>query len=330
MSKLERLLNLTAVLLDTQRPLTAEEIRTRVEGYPPPGTAFRRAFERDKDDLRVLGIPLRIEQTPEIDPPIDAYRIPPEEYYLPDPGLDADELAALHLASLAVRLDGLSDEPDRSDDGLKDALWKLGGQADPSPAPVANAVASLPSDPNLLPLFTAITNRHLVRFSYRSPTSPGPGEERTVEPWRLDFQRGRWYLTGYDRLRSGERNYRLERIAEAVDVLRDEPRFERRAPAGAGRRRQGWELGDDAPTMVELLVDESRAAWARQQFGPDVEQRPGPDDGTIFVVAVVNEVAFRSFVLGFLEHAEILDPPAVRQRTIDWLETVAAGGAGFP
>ena len=61
-SKLERLLNLTAALLDTPRPLTAEQLRQRVPGYPSDAVAFHRAFERDTDDLRELGIPLRRER----------------------------------------------------------------------------------------------------------------------------------------------------------------------------------------------------------------------------------------------------------------------------
>ena len=61
MDKLERLLNLTAALLHTSRPLTAEEIRERVPGYPDNLVAFRRTFERDKDDLREMGIPLAVE-----------------------------------------------------------------------------------------------------------------------------------------------------------------------------------------------------------------------------------------------------------------------------
>ncbi len=306
MSKLERLLNLTAALLDTRRPLSAEDLRLQVEGYPPPGAAFRRAFERDKDDLRVLGIPIRVERVPGTDPPVDGYRIPPDEYYLPDPGLDGEELAALHLASLAVRLEGM---------GEQEALWKLGGQTEA--APLAEAVASLPGDPNLVPLFAAITSRTVVRFGYR-------GETRDVEPWRLDFQRGRWYLTGFDRLREGERNYRIERIDGSIETLDAEERFERPAVDAGGRSRQGWELGDDAPVMVELLVDEGRAAWARQQFDDGVERREHASGGTVFVVPVVNEAAFRSFVLGFLEHAEILSPPDVRGRLIDWLDQMVA------
>ena len=107
-AKIERLLDLIAALLHTERPLTAEQLQERIPGYPEEKDSFKRAFERDKKDLRDMGVPLRIEAVPGSRPPEDGYRIDPEEYYLPDPGLDADELAAIHLAASAVRLEGAS------------------------------------------------------------------------------------------------------------------------------------------------------------------------------------------------------------------------------
>ena len=71
MDKLERLLNLIAALLETPRAMSAEEIHERVPGYPEDsGATFRRAFERDKDDLREMGVPLRVETVPGSDPPL--------------------------------------------------------------------------------------------------------------------------------------------------------------------------------------------------------------------------------------------------------------------
>src|SRR5690606_23704030 len=108
-SKLERLLNLTALLLNTSRYLTADEIRNGLDAHPENRESFRRAFERDKEELRAIGIPLSIKKV--IGPSnvkIDAYRILPEEYFLRDPELEPDELAALHLAASAVQVEGLS------------------------------------------------------------------------------------------------------------------------------------------------------------------------------------------------------------------------------
>ena len=58
--KLERLLNLTALLLDASSPIPAEDIHRQIPGYPEERTAFRRAFERDKEELRSLGVPTQL------------------------------------------------------------------------------------------------------------------------------------------------------------------------------------------------------------------------------------------------------------------------------
>ncbi len=312
-NKLERLLNLTAVLLATRRPLSAEDLRDRVEGYPPPGAAFHRAFERDKDDLRVMGIPIRVERVPATDPPVDGYRIDPSDYYLPDPGLEADELAALHLASMAVRVDGLADQ---------EALWKLGGVVDTGGAVVEQAVTSIPIDPALVPLFQAIVDHRQVTFDYR-------GEARTVDPWRLRFQRGRWYLTGFDHLRGDERNYRLDRIDGPVELTGGPVTHLRpgAAPTGSGPQ-PAWELGDDEPVTARLLVDAVAVAGARRQLGATAAEEPRPDGSVVFTVPVVNVEAFRTFLLGFLHRAELLEPEAWRRDLVAWLEAVAGGAPG--
>ncbi len=306
MSKLERLLNLTAVLLETRRPLSAEEIRTQIEGYPPPGPSFRRTFERDKDELRGLGIPLVVERVPGTDPPIDGYRIPPEDYHLPDPGLEPDELAALHLASLAVRLEGLDDT---------EAFWKLGGGAAPEGAPVA-PITEVPSHPALVPLFSSISNKQRVRFRYNDT-------DREVDPWRLDFQRGRWYLTAFDHSRGEERNFRLDRIdgSVVVDDVRGSATSE--PPLADGRTRHSWEYGEDEPVTARLRVDAVRADWARRQLGDDAVVADDAE-ATTFEVEVRNTDAFRSFVLDLLDHAELEGPPALRDDLVAWLRAVAA------
>src|SRR3954468_8398679 len=95
--RLERLLNLTAALLDATVPLSIDDVRERVPGYPEEaGETFRRAFERDKESLRHMGIPLRTQDIPGSDPPTTGYRIRRDEYALADPGLAPDELAALN------------------------------------------------------------------------------------------------------------------------------------------------------------------------------------------------------------------------------------------
>jgi proteasome accessory factor B len=297
--RLERLLNLTAALLDASVPLSIDDIRERVPGYPPDaGETFRRAFERDKESLRHMGIPIRTEDIPGSDPPMPGYRIRREEYALADPGLEPDELAALNLAVATVQVDGLSSG---------DAIAKLGGGRDAGDGPAVE----LPSMPNLGPLFAAAASASVVRFRHND-------KDRVVDPYRLTFQRGRWYLDARDHETKEPRSYRLDRIEGTVTV--GEPNgFERRPLTGRGMLPP-WEMGGETPMAALIRVDADQAPFACDTVGREhvVTQH---DDGSVDIMLTVsNRDAFRSFVLGFLDHAEVLSPPELRADMIRWLQ----------
>ena len=303
MHRLERLINLVAALLHAERPLTAEELRYRLPGYAEDHSAFRRAFERDKEALRDLGIPVVVEPVDEANQPgVVGYRIPKEAYYLEDPGLAPDELAALHLAASAVRLEGAS--------GVE-ALWKLGGElAEQGPAP---AVAALPGTAHLTPVFAAISARRRIGFTYR-------GRRRRVDPWRMSFRSGHWYLAGYEHDAGDERMFRLDRMESDVEGIGEPGAFER--PPHAGAQPPPWQMGGDEALTGRLLVDAGQAAWAASHVGPDAVEERRPDGSVVLAVQVTNREAFRTFVLGFLDHAEILGPPELRADMVDWLENL--------
>jgi proteasome accessory factor B len=300
-NRLERLLNLTAALLNATRPLTAADIAEQVPGYPDPDdkATFRRAFERDKESLREMGIPVTLVEVPGIDPPEQGYLIRRQDYALRDPGLVADELAAIHLATAAVRMEGLPGT---------EAVWKLGGA--PAPAEDGVALAALPAFPQLVPLFGAVAERAPVTFGYR-------GEDRTIDPYRLSFARGRWYLDGFDHARQDDRQFRLDRIEGDVAVGEagsfERPDLEHTGPV------QAWQLGVDEPVVARLAVDGDQAGWALDHLGDATVVERRDDGGVVVELTVTNREAFRSFVLGFLDHAEVLDPPELRDELVTWL-----------
>ena len=116
---IERLLNLLAHLLTVARPVTAEDIRRTVAGYDQASDeAFRRMFERDKDLLRSMGVPLETVYTDAWETEL-GYVLKPDDYTLPDPGLTDEERVALWLALQVVRLGGQTTGPE--------AILKLGG-----------------------------------------------------------------------------------------------------------------------------------------------------------------------------------------------------------
>src|SRR3989475_5467699 len=122
--RLGRLTNLVAVLLDTRRALTVEEIVDRVPGYPEEPDSYRRQFERDKATLREIGVPISLESLYAFDQET-GYRIHRADYELPPLDLTDDERVALHLAVTAVRLERGTGEPAGA--AGRDALLKLGG-----------------------------------------------------------------------------------------------------------------------------------------------------------------------------------------------------------
>ena len=306
--RLERLINLTATLLATRRPLTLEELADRLEpGYPGELAARRRQFERDKETLRELGVPITVEAVDALGGE-QGYRIHPDDYYLPDPGLDPAERAALHLAVTAVEVGGF--------DPL-DALRKLGGAEGEG---AGQAVASFELTPHLGDCFDAVTRRSELGFSYR-------GDDRRLEPYGILHRFGHWYVVGRDVDRDAPRAFRVDRLDGPPEV----------GPPGTFAVPAGIEptdflssdpltYGDDQPIRARVLVDSARASLVTGSLGDEavVEHR---DDGAVVVALdVVNRDAFRAFVLDLLDHAEVLDPPELRAEIVDWLDALAADG----
>jgi proteasome accessory factor B len=312
--RLERLVNLVAALLDARQPLSREELRVRVGGYSDDADSFRRNFERDKELLREMGMPLVLEPLDRSQPEgATGYRIPRDRYQLPDPGLADDELSALHLAASAVDVEGAWGRS-----AATGALWKLAAAGAPhgtelmAAAHPSAAAVTLPAGDRVAVLFGAVAERQPVRFRYH-------GAPRLVDPWRLSFRNGQWYLAGWDHSRGGSRTFRLDRIESAPEPAGPPGAFER-PPAGSSVPPPPWQLGDDEETIATLLVDPGQADWAVTAAGPASVTERRHDGSVVLAITVTNRDAFRAFVLGFLDHAQLLGPPALVDDLIDWLE----------
>lgn len=320
MDRLERLVNLVAALLDAERPLSRAELRRRVGGYAAEPESFRRTFERDKDVLRQMGMPLVTEPL-DADRPDDqvGYRIPRERYELADPGLDDDELAALRLAASAVAVEGAWGR-----EASTTALRKLAGAPSapgrPRPGqgndpPGIEDVARLPGGDRVAAAFAAVAERRQVHFTYR-------GAARRVDPWRLSYRKGQWYLSGHDHDRDGERLFRLDRVEGALQATGPPAAFERPA-AAATDPPAPWRLGDGEETVVEIAVDGPYAASVINEVGPEAVVERQSDGSIRIALGVTNFGGLRSFVLGLLEHAEVIGPPAARAAVVAWLADLA-------
>ncbi|WP_405391806.1 WYL domain-containing protein [Streptomyces sp. NBC_01102] len=211
-AKAERLMNLALCLLGTRRPLSKRELRGSIEAYLEAGTdeSFNRMFERDKDDLRELG--LVIETVENLDGET-GYLARRDSNRLPPITLDAEEAAALGLAAKVwqqARLAGAA----------SGALQKLRAAGMPEAEDAYEVHSAL--EPRIPvheaafePLMLACRDRRPVTFDYRKANAARP-EQRQVEPWTLECWRGHWYLAGWDRDRGAERVFRLSRISGRV------------------------------------------------------------------------------------------------------------------
>jgi proteasome accessory factor B len=304
--RLERLTNLVLVLLDTRRPLTLREIADTVGGYPEGHQACRQAFERDKRTLREEGVPISVEA-------VDTggqlgYRIRPEDYYLPELDLTADEQVALNLAVAGVHLDDASG---------REALLKLGVIGGDRSSPVA----ALPALPALPRLHDAIRQRAAVRFDYHSAP-------RQVDPYGLLFRSGFWYLVGWDHGREALRTFRVDRMG-GPPTLGEGGSFE--LPAGFDPSSEvpaePWRIGEGDTVRAEVRIDTVQAPAVVAELGEEAVLSRGEDGSVVVGLDVANEVAFRSWLLGLLDHAEVLGPAGLREEVVAWLEAIA-GRAG--
>jgi predicted DNA-binding transcriptional regulator YafY len=311
---LERLINLVALLLETGRPLTFEQIRTSLGAYDQEDRASaKRQFERDKDLLRQIGIPVEVEATDVWDVE-EGYRIPRERYELPDISFTPEEAAALFVAMRAAGTDG----------GASEALGKLLPGAGRAVLAASGSEAFAAVDaagPSLRQVGEAVMERRRVRFTYRP--AQGEGGERKVDAWGLVFRRGAWYLVGGDRDRGEPRSFRLSRIASEIDTVGEAepppPEFRAADHLMAGP----WGVGE--PQTTARVAFSPKVVWLVLREVPGAEEVGVRDDGwtEVEVPAAAGE-AFVSWVLSFGPDAELLEPEELRAEVIRSLEEVGA------
>lgn len=337
MSKTERLINLVAMLLEARRPVTLERIRQAIPDYKQENPAsFKRMFERDKRELREMGVPIEVE-------PLDpfgeemGYRIPKEEYYLPEIEFTAEEKAALFLVSRAVASEGIPLSPEAESAFLK-LSPDLGGGSflEPGSYPLY-FVGSSGMGEDLNRLWDAILHRKRVRFSYHSMSSEAPGS-REVDPYGLFYRRGSWYLVGFCHLRGEIRCFRLDRIRSEVEQVRPgetDPDFER--PPGFRledySRKFPWEFEEGDGEYYAQLRFSPKVAWmVERDLGDRYTFETEEDGGGVLHLRVRNEEGVINWIMGFGEEAVVVSPPELRDKVVKRLEEMLRkleGGGGL-
>ncbi len=310
----ERLVNLVLCLLSTRQFLSAERIRNTVAGYRDAATdeAFFRMFERDKAELRELGVPVETGRNSYLGD-ADGYRIARRDYELPDIELTADEAAALALAARLWDSPQLATSAHNAVLKLRSAGVEVDTEAAPGVQPRVRA-----TDPAFGVLVNAVEQGRVVTFQHRRNPASAP-TTRTVEPWGVVSYRGRWYLAGHDRARMDVRCFRVSRIFDARAT----------GPAGVVTVPEDADVsaivaasaGAPADTVEATLLLVPHRALGLRRGAKLVEHR---DEGDVVELTLPPADIAARWIAGYGSDAVVLAPKDLRDRVLQILSGAAA------
>lgn len=316
-SRTERLVNLVICLLSTRRYLTAAQIAATVPGYEhdpedvKDHDAFQRKFERDKAELRALGVPLET-GTASIFDSEPGYRIAHRDYALPPILLEPDEAAAVGVAARLWRHAGMAAA---ASSGL--AKLRAGGvEVDPHATLGVEPVIAV--DAAFEPLTTAARTRRQVTFDYRVPEDDS-AKKRHLQPWGVVCWRGRWYVVGHDIDRDAPRCFRLSRIVGAVKAFGAMSAFTPPENVDLIAYVARWSGPVERTQTARVMVRHGRAAGVRRWATPiqstvegdELELRYADPDG------------FAAWLVGYGADVTVLEPDDVRKAVVVRLEEIA-------
>ena len=209
-AKTERLVNLTMALLATPRYLQKSEIFRKVSGYSGSQDTKERMFERDKDDLRSLGIEIEVASHDPLFEDEPGYRIKREKFQLPIEKFSNEELSVLSTALGLWSNTGLSSL-------ATNTIRRLGTDDAQVSTSLKPAETELLSEDALVDLSQSLSNRSTVTFEYTKSGQISP-ETRRVNPLGLSAWHGSWYLVGEDLDRKDIRVFKTSRITSRIEV----------------------------------------------------------------------------------------------------------------
>jgi proteasome accessory factor B len=317
--KTERLLNLLIMLLVQRHYVSKERIRGIL--YPDSSPdAFEKMFERDKEELRSLGVPIEVGS---IDPFFDdepGYRIRPDEFALPDISLEADEASVIGLATKVW-------EHARLAEATTEAVRKLtaaGVALDVSALDIAESRLSA-DEPSFDVFWEATQERQPVAFEYRRSGELEP-TTRHLQPWGVVRYSGRWYAVGFDTDRGAERVFRLSRVVGRARRVGHPGSFE--VPPGTDVRATTHRLAP-APTTERAVVLVRRGSGHALRRDAELVARdvPGPDERTAWDRLSVTRsgVGLADELLGYAADVCVEEPETLRQDVVDRLRATLVG-----
>lgn len=329
--KRERLMNLVAVLLASSEPVPFRDIAGRVIGYDDPAgdEALEKRFDRDKADLRRLGIP--IEYVAGDDGQKAGYVIRKEEVFQQRVIFTPQESM---LLSIAGRVGAAATGGGPLEEALKGALRKLAVDlVGPDPLDGVTDIAVLRSrsgDPTSLARVTtlsqAVTANRRVRFAYEG-ISTGERTVREVDPYGLGLVRGAWYLVGWCHLRTAVRVFKVARLSSSVELIGPEDRPVRfQVPHDFKLEDHltfdAWDQGDDAPVTVRFLAKPGITVGDAM---PGVVEIGSQGGRTLMELEVRRPSALVPWVLSMGGGVQILSPESLREEVANEARQLLGG-----
>jgi len=243
----ERLVNLTIALLTTKQFVSRDNLREMVEGYRDLNDeSFARQFERDKDTLRQLGVPIETGTADRYFRDDTGYRIRRDDFELPAVEFDDAEVGVL-VAAAQVWQQAAAAE---ATSAALAKLWAAGVEPDTDRLSALRPHISA-REPAWQPVWDALVAHRKVRFRYHDA-------DRVVQPWVLAWRHGAWYLAGFDEWRTAPRLFKLARMQSDVEPVGLPGAFAQ--PVLTDGLLNGLEADQpDASALIDVRV--GRAPW---------------------------------------------------------------------
>ncbi len=311
--KTERLLNLLIMLLVQRHYVSKARIRQIL--YPdssPDG--FEKMFERDKEELRSLGVPIEVGS---IDPFFDdepGYRIRPDEFALPEISLEADEASVIGLATKVW-------EHARLAEATTEAVRKLGAAGVPLDLSALDIAESRLSadEPSFDVFWEATQERVAVEFEYRRSGAGAP-RTRHLQPWGVVRYSGRWYAVGFDTDRGAERVFRLSRVEGEARRVGEPGAYD--VPEGTDVRATTHRLAPAPSTERAVVLARRGSGHVLRRDAEQVERDvAGPDERTAWDRLVVTRtgLGLADELLGHGADVYVEGPETLRREIVDRL-----------
>ncbi|MGO4958124.1 helix-turn-helix transcriptional regulator [Luteococcus sp. Sow4_B9] len=315
--KSERIVNLTICLLSARRFLPKSQIREVVEGYHGlSDAAFERTFERDKDELRAMGVPVETGHNEAFFDDEPGYRIRRADFELPPVEFSPDEATVLGAAARVWQQASAAEY-------TVSALAKLravGLQPDTDRLAALEPTVSA-AEPAFETIWQATLQRRRVCFRYR-----GGDEDRVLEPWSVTWRKGRWYVVGLDLARNEPRMFKMSRITSEPELQGPADAYEVPAMDLSQLARRLEPAGPDSTAVVAVRTGHVPSMTRRSR--PLAAPRGLPEGFDVWEVPYATRPDLVSEVCAAGPHAVVLEPAEVRELVCEQLRSVVAAAQG--